>query len=250
MSGHSKWSSIKHKKGAKDAKRGKIFPKLIREVTVAAKSGEADPAANPRLRTAIQAARSQNMPLDTVMRAVKKGAGGNDGVDYEEITYEGYGPYNAAVVVEALTDNRNRTASSIRATFTKYNGNLGSSNSVTFMFDRQGLILIDKAAIDETELTEHALEAGAEDLDASGDDFAVLTTINGLEPLKSYLEAKGIDYKEAQLIWAPQTKVVIDDKDHASKVLNFLEALEDDDDVQRVFTNFEIADSLLEQMSA
>ena len=250
MSGHSKWSTIKHKKGAKDAKRGKLFTKLIREITVAAKAGGDDPETNPRLRTAVTTARGSNMPTDTIARAIKKGAGGNDGVDYEEIVYEGYGPHNAAVVVEALTDNRNRTASSVRATFTKYAGNLGSTNSVLYMFDHVGTIRVNQEGIDEDTLTEHVLEGGGEDLETDGEQFVIRTALEQFDAVKTYLESKGVTIAEAELIWHPQTKVVISDPEKAEKVINFLEALEDDDDVQKVHTNLDIDQAVLEQIAA
>ncbi len=250
MSGHSKWSSIKHKKGAKDARRGKLFSKLIREITVAAKMGGAELDANPRLRQAVNNARAANLPQDTVMRAVTKGAGGADGVDYAEVIYEGYGPHNAAVVIEALTDNRNRTASSIRSTFSKYDGNLGASNSVLFMFDHVGTIVIDRSAIDEDTLTDYVLEAGAEDLQSGDEGYIVSTRLEAFEPVKSFLESKGLEIKESELIWQPQSKVMIGDKAQAERVINFLEALEDDDDVQKVHTNLDIDQNVLTELAA
>jgi len=250
MSGHSKWSSIKHKKGAKDARRGKLFSKLIREITVAAKMGGAELDANPRLRQAINNARAANLPQDTVMRAVTKGAGGADGVDYAEVIYEGYGPHNTAVVIEALTDNRNRTASSIRSTFSKYDGNLGASNSVLFMFDHVGTIVIDRSAIDEDTLTDYVLEAGGEDLESGDEGYIVSTRLEAFEPVKSFLESKGLEIKESDLIWQPQSKVMIGDKAQAERVINFLEALEDDDDVQKVHTNLDIDQNVLTELAA
>ena len=250
MSGHSKWSSIKHKKGAKDARRGKLFSKLIREITVAAKMGGGELDANPRLRQAINTARGANLPQDTIMRAVTKGAGGADGVDYAEVIYEGYGPHNAAVVIEALTDNRNRTASSIRSTFTKYDGNLGASNSVLFMFDRVGTIVIDRSTIDEDTLTGYVLEAEGEDLQSGDEGYIVSTRLEAFEPVKSFLESKGLEIKESELIWQPQSKVTIEDKAQAERVINFLEALEDDDDVQKVHTNLDIDQNVLTELAA
>ncbi|MCH8884335.1 MAG: YebC/PmpR family DNA-binding transcriptional regulator [SAR324 cluster bacterium] len=250
MSGHSKWSSIKHKKGAKDARRGKLFSKLIREITVAAKMGGGELDANPRLRQAINNARAANLPQDTAMRAVTKGAGGADGVDYAEVIYEGYGPHNAAVVIEALTDNRNRTASSIRSTFSKYDGNLGASNSVLFMFDHVGTIVIDRSAIDEDTLTDYVLEAGGEDLESGDEGYIVSTRLEAFEPVKSFLESKGLEIKESELIWQPQSKVMIGDKAQAERVINFLEALEDDDDVQKVHTNLDIDQNVLTELAA
>ena len=250
MSGHSKWSGIKHKKAVVDAKRGKLFSKLIREITVAAKMGGGELDANPRLRQAINTARAANLPQDTIMRAVTKGAGGADGVDYAEVIYEGYGPHNAAVVIEALTDNRNRTASSIRSTFTKYDGNLGASNSVLFMFDRVGTIVIDRSTIDEDTLTGYVLEAEGEDLQSGDEGYLVSTRLEAFEPVKSFLESKGLEIKESELIWQPQTKVTIEDKAQAERVINFLEALEDDDDVQKVHTNLDIDQNVLTELAA
>ncbi len=249
MSGHSKWSSIKHKKGLKDARRGKLFTKLIREVTVAAKHGGGDPASNSRLRLAVQAARDQNMPLDTVNRAIARGAGGGDGIDYEEVIYEGYGPANVAVVIEALTDNRNRTVASLRQTFGKFNGNMGATNSVQFMFDRKGTLLISKDAIGEDQLTEHVLEVGAEDLDTSGEDYFVICAPEDFARVKTYLEEQGVPILSAELTRLPQTQVPIADKQQAEAVLNFLDMLEDDDDVQNVFANFDIDDAVLAELS-
>lgn len=249
MSGHSKWSSIKHKKAATDAKRGKIFTKLIREVTVAAKAGGGDPEANPGLRLAVDKAKAQNMPNDTIARAIKKGVGGNDGVDYEEVIYKGYGPSNVAVVIEALTDNRNRTAAAIRFTFTKHNGNLGATNSVQYMFDRKGTLTIPKSQVDEETLTEHILEAGGEDLEDQGDSFMVICEMENFEGVKSYLEGKGIAAESTELQRLPQTRVTVSDKEEAEKVLGFFDALEDDDDVQKIFSNFDIDETLLAELA-
>ena len=249
MSGHSKWSSIKHKKAGKDAKRGKIFTKLIREITMGAKIGGGDPAGNPRLRAAIQSARSQNMPLDTINKAVTKGAGGNEGVNYEEVTYEGFGPANVAVVINALTDNRNRTVASIRSAFHKYNGNLASNNAVLHMFDRKGTIQLPKSAMDEEILTDLILEAGAEDLETDGDDYLIICPVDAFEQVKSELEAREVEITASELAHLPQNRMVINDKEKAEKVIGFLEALEDDDDVQKVFSNLEIDDAILHDMA-
>ncbi len=248
MSGHSKWSSIKHKKAAADAKRGKAFTKLIREITVAAKHGGGDQEANPRLRLAVVQARGQNMPNDTIQRAINKGVGGNDGVDFEEVIYEGYGPNNVAVVIEALTDNRNRTIASIRTAFGKYDGNLGATNSVQYMFDRKGTFVVSKEAIDEETLTEYILDAGAEDLEDQGDSFLVIAEMDTFEVVKSYLEDKNVPLESAELQRLPQTRVPIDSKEDAEKVIHFLELLEDDDDVQKVFSNFDIAEGILAEL--
>ncbi len=249
MSGHSKWSSIKHKKAAADAKRGKAFTKLIREITVAAKQGGGDPEANPRLRSAMQTARGQNMPTDTINRAIKKGAGGNDGVDYEEVIYEGFGPSSVAVVILALTDNRNRTVASIRTAFSKFNGNLGASNSVLHMFDRKGTIAVPKSSIDEDSLTDLILEAGAEDLEAGDEDYLIISSVEDFEAVKRALEEKGLEIKEAELAQLPQSKTVISNREDAEKVINFLETLEEDDDVQKVFSNFDIDDGVAAELA-
>lgn len=250
MSGHSKWSSIKHKKAAVDAKRGKIFTKLIREITVAAKTGGGDQDANPRLRSAVQAARGQNMPMDTIKRAIEKGAGGVGGANFEEVTYEGFGPCNVAVVIQALTDNRNRTIASIRGAFNKYNGNLGSTNSVLHMFERKGTLLIAKTAVDEDTLTEWVLEAGAEDLEAGAEYFLITSSVEDFEAVKSALEAQNLEIREAELAQVPQTKTIISDKEDAEKVMRFLDLLEEDDDVQKVFSNFDIDDAMLAELNA
>ena len=249
MSGHSKWSTIKHKKGAKDARRSKIFTKLIKEITVAAKMGGGDMNANSRLRLAVNNARENNMPSDTIQRAIKKGTGGNDGVDYEEVLYEGYGPHNTAVVVKALTDNRNRTAGNVRAIFTKNGGNMGATNSVLYQFDHKGLIEVNKDDLTEDALTEFLLEAGGDDLADAGDHFLVTTAMEAMEKVKHYLEAKGATIRSAILTYLPQNKVVIDDMEQAEKVMHFLDKLEDDDDVQQVYSNFEISDKIAEQLA-
>lgn len=249
MSGHSKWSSIKHKKAATDSKRGKIFTKLIREITVAAKQGGGDLEANPRLRLSVVQARGQNMPNDTIQRAIKKGVGGNDGVDFEEVIYEGYGPNNVAVVIEALTDNRNRTIASIRQAFGKYDGNLGATNSVQYMFDRKSTFVVLKEAIDEDTLTEYILDAGAEDLEDQGDSFLVIAEMDAFDAVKIFLESKEVPVESAELQRLPQTRVAIANKEDAERVINFLELLEEDDDVQKVFSNFDIAEGLLAELT-
>jgi YebC/PmpR family DNA-binding regulatory protein len=248
MSGHSKWSSIKHKKAAVDAKRGKIFTKLIREITVAARIGGGDPEANPRLRLALDKARGQNLPNDTVRRAIAKGVGEEDGESYEEVIYEGYGPHRIAVVVEALTDNRNRTASSIRHTFTKFDGNLGSSNSVLYMFDHRGVLTVSADAIDEDTLTEYALEAGVEDLEREEDTYYLTCPFAQLGPVRAFLEGKEVPVESAELQRLPQMRVLIEDKEEAQKVLSFLETLEEDDDVQKVYSNLDLPEPLLAEL--
>jgi len=250
MSGHSKWSSIKHKKAAADAKRGKVFTKVIREITSAARHGGGDPNGNARLRLAMDKARASNVPNDTVQRAIAKGVGDTGGVDYEEVIYEGYGPASVAVVIEALTDNRNRTASVIRTAFTKANGSLGSTNSVQYMFDRKGTFSVAKDAIDEDTLTEHVLEAGGENLEDEGESWLVTCPLEQFDAVKTYLEGKGVPLASAELQRLPQTYVTINDREAAEKVLNFLEALEDDDDVQKVFANFDIDEQLLAELAS
>lgn len=250
MSGHSKWSTIKHKKGAADAKRSKIFTKVTKEIIVAAKMGGGDPSSNPRLRGAMTQARSVNMPTDKVKNAIKKGTGeSGDGNNYENILYEGYGPHNTAVIVECLTDNRNRTISSIRFTFNKNNGNIGSSNSVMYMFDHVGMIEVEKSQADEDTITEHVLEAGAEDIDTEQEEIYVIRTgSTDLHSVHTYLEEQGLEVKTAQLTYLPQNTVELKDLTQAKQVLKFIDALEDDDDVQNVYTNFDVAEDVLTQL--
>ena len=250
MSGHNKWSSIKHKKGAADAKRSKVFSKVIREITVAAKLGGDDPNANPRLRSAISLAKSVNMPNDKIAKAIKKGSGGDKSENWENLTYEGYGPNNVAVIVECLTDNKNRTISSIRGVFSKNNGNIGETNSVMYMFDRKGIVEIDKSVIDEDTLTEHAINAGAEDIDISNDSsFFVETIPKELGDVHRFLDENGVEVKTASISLIPANKIEIDDVTKASQVIRFIEALEDDDDVQNVYTNFDISEAVLEELN-
>ena len=249
MSGHSKWSSIKHKKAAQDARRGKLFTKLIREVTVAARHGGGDPEANPRLRLAISQARGHNLPMDTINRAIAKGSGASEGEDYVEVIYEGYGPHNVAVVIEALTDNRNRTIASIRHTFGKHNGNLGATNSVQYMFERKGTLTVPKEGLDEDALTEYVLEGGGEDLEDQEDSFLVICPLEAFESLRSLLEEKGVTIGSAELQRLPQARVTLSSKEDAEKVLTFLEALEEDDDVQKVFSNLDIDEAILAELT-
>ncbi len=250
MSGHSKWSTIKHKKGAADAKRSKVFTKVIKEITVAARLGGDDADSNPRLRSAISLAKSVNMPNDNIAKAIKKGVGGDKGENWETIIYEGYGPHNVAVIVECLTDNKNRTISSVRQTFGKNNGNIGASNSVMYMFDRKGLIEVDKTKIDEDTLTEYILDAGAEDIDTSDDEVYVIeTTPNNLGDVHQFLEEKSVEIKTSSINLIPQNKIEIDDVGNAQQVIRFIDALEDDDDVQKVFSNFDISDAVLAELN-
>ena len=249
MSGHSKWSTIKHRKSAQDAKRGKIFTKLIKELTIAARLGGSDSDANPRLRTAIANAKSQSMPKDNIERAIKKGAGELDGLVFEEIIYEGYGPHNVAIIVEVMTDNRNRSIAFVRSSFRKYNGNLGSANSVQYMFDRLGSITVEKTKIDEELLTELIIEAGAEDINTENNDvFQVITAPSDFDTVRSYLEERKVEMMNAELIWNPQNLILIDDSKKAEQVIKLIDILEEDDDVQSVHSNFEISGKVLAEL--
>ena len=249
MSGHSKWSTIKRKKGANDAKRGKIFSKLIKEITVSARQGGGDPDGNPRLRSAIAAAKAENMPKDNIERAIAKGSGGGDGDAYEEILYEGYGPGGVAVLVECMTDNRNRTVADVRHYFAKSNGNLGENGCVAWMFDKRGQILVDKDKITEEELMEKALEAGAEDVIEDENEFQVLTSVDDFNDVRDGLEEQGVDYLEASISMIPQNTIEVEDEKVASSLLKLLENLEDHDDVQKVHANFDINQGLMEKLS-
>ncbi|CAH2032015.1 YebC/PmpR family DNA-binding transcriptional regulator [Trichlorobacter ammonificans] len=246
MSGHNKWSTIKHKKGAADAKRGKIFTKLIKEISIAAKLGGGDPAANPRLRTAIDKAKSENMPKDNIERAIKKGTGGMEGVTYEEIVYEGYGPGGVAVLVEVMTDNRNRSVSEVRSIFTKCNGNMGESGCVAWMFDKKGLITYDRS-VDFEQLFEAALELGAEDVTEEDEQFEVTTEPARFIEVREALEAKGFKHQNAEVTMIPQTLVKLEGK-QAESMLRLMERLEDNDDVQNVYANFDISSDEMEKM--
>ncbi|MCH7936068.1 MAG: YebC/PmpR family DNA-binding transcriptional regulator [Proteobacteria bacterium] len=249
MAGHSKFKNIMHRKGRQDAKRGKVFSKLIRELTVAAKAGLPDPDMNPRLRTAIAAARAANMPSETMNRAIKKASGGDDDTHYEEIRYEGYGPGGVAVIVEALTDNRNRTASDLRAAFTKYGGTLGESGSVSFMFERVGLIVYGADAASAEDMFEAALEAGASEVESSNAGHEVTCEPDDFSAVRDALEARFGNAEDARLDWKPQNAVAVDE-DTAGTLLKLLDALDDNDDVQRVAANFDVAEDVLERLSA
>jgi YebC/PmpR family DNA-binding regulatory protein len=246
MSGHNKWSTIKHKKGAADAKRGKVFTKIIKELTVAAKMGGADPDANPRLRTAIDKAKSENMPKDNIERAIKKGSGGLEGVNYEETTYEGYGPGGVAVLVEVMTDNRNRTVSDVRSTFSKCNGNMGEAGCVAWLFDKKGLIVYSKA-VDFDALFEAALEAGADDVSDEEGQIEVVTEPSSFIEVRETLEKAGFKYESAEVTMIPQTMVKLEGK-QAESMLKLMDRLEDNDDVQNVYANFDISDEDMEKM--
>jgi len=247
MSGHSKWHSIKHKKGAADARRGKVFTKIIREIMVAARTGGGDPNTNPRLRTAIGAAKEANMPSDNIERAIKKGTGEAEGVNYEETHYEGYGPHGVAIYVQCLTDNKNRTASEIRNIFSKRGGSLAGAGSVAWIFEKKGLIVVPKSAAGEEQLMDLALEAGAEDLSSTGDKFEVVTEPASFESVKAGLEKAGIKMESAELTHIPKNQVSLA-PDRARAVLALIEALEDHDDVQNVYANFEIPDEVMKEL--
>jgi YebC/PmpR family DNA-binding regulatory protein len=244
MSGHSKWSSIKHKKGAADAKRGRVFTRLIKEITVAARmGGSGDPGANPRLRSAILAAKAENMPKDNIERAIKKGTGELEGVSYEEVTYEGYGPGGAAVLVESLTDNKNRAVADIRHIFSKSGGNLGENGCVSWMFSNKGYIEVAKNAVEEDKLMEAAIEAGAEDVRDAGDTFEVISAPNDFEPVKNAIDKAAIPFMSAEITMLPQTMLSLQGKE-AEQMVRLMESLEDCEDVQKVYTNADIPDDM------
>ena len=243
MAGHSKWANIKHRKGAVDAKRGKVFTKLIKEITVAARIGGGDADGNPRLRAALDKARQANMPRDNIDRAIKKGLGDLDGVSYEEGTFEGYGPGGVAVIVEFMTDNRTRTVADVRHIFTKYGGNLGVSGSVAFLFERKGLMSF-PLSVDFERLFEAALEAGAEDVKDEGDSYEVITDPANFMEVRDALVAAGLSFETAEVTMLPQTQVVLTGK-QAESMIKLMDKLEDNDDVQNVYANFDIADDEL-----
>ena len=249
MSGHNKWSTIKHKKAATDAKRSRVWTKLIKEITVSARIGGGDPTGNPRLRSAIDKAKGANMPNDNIDRAIKKGTGELGGVSYEEIAYEGYGPGGVAVLVEVLTDNRNRTVGEIRHTFEKFGGNLGAAGSVAWMFKKRGVISLDKAEIGEDRLMELALDAGAEDVRDAGGSWEVETDPAAFDAVKTALGRVKLAPQHADVTMVPQNRVHLDEG-KAGSMLKLMEALEDDDDVQNVYANFDIDDDVMERLSA
>jgi len=249
MSGHSKWSTIKRKKGAADAKRGKIFTKIIREITMAARLGGGDPEKNSRLRQAILAAKDENMPKENIERAIKKGIGadGEDGSNFEEVTYEGYGPGGVAVLVEVLTDNKNRTVAEIRHIFSKYGGNLGENGCVSWMFDKKGSILVDKKQVDEDRLMEIAIEAGADDVKEEENEYEIITNPNMLDEVREAVEKKGIKVLSSRISMIPKTTVELTGE-KAISMLKLMEKMEDNDDVQNVYANFDIPDEIMEKM--
>jgi YebC/PmpR family DNA-binding regulatory protein len=253
MSGHSKWATIKHKKGAADQARGKLFAKLIRQVEVAAREGGGDQEANPTLRSMFQKAREASVPLDTIERAVKRGTGEMEGVRYEQVSYEGYAPSGVAVIVECLTDNRNRTGADIRATFTKNGGSMAEPGAVAWQFERKGVILIAKTAgagPTEDDLMLTALEAGAEDMADAGDHWQVTTPASDLPAVRTALEKAAIPMESAEVTLLPSTTVPLDNESDAKKVLHLVDLLEDHDDVQNVYANFDIPDAILELVEA
>ncbi len=244
MSGHNKWSTIKHKKGAADARRGKIFTKLIKEITVAAKMGGGDPSANPRLRSAVLEAKAENMPKDNIERAIKKGTGELEGVSYEEMTYEGYGPGGAAVLVESLTDNKNRTVADIRHIFSKAGGSMGENGCVSWIFKKKGYFSVDKKTVEEDKLMEIALDAGAEDVRDGGNDFEVITAPDDFEAVKKALDSAAIKYQNSEVTMLPQNTVSLQGKE-AEQMMRLMETLEDCDDVQKAYTNADIPEEMV-----
>jgi YebC/PmpR family DNA-binding regulatory protein len=248
MSGHSKWATIKHKKGALDAKRGKIFTRLIKEITMAAKSGGGDPEGNPRLRTAIAAAKAENMPQDNIKRAVQRGTGELPGATYEEITFEGYGPGGVALIAEVTTDNRNRTVSEIRHAFGKNGGNLGEAGSVAWMFSKKGQIIVPKAAAKEDDLMNIVLENGGDDLNDDGDNWEIITVPAAFEPLLEAVKKANIEVVHSAIGMVPQNYIKLEGAS-ANQMIRLLEALEDHDDVQNVYSNFDVDQKQLEEVA-
>lgn len=248
MAGHSKWANIQHRKGAQDKKRAKLFTKFGRELTIAAKEGGGDPSFNPRLRLAIEKAKAGNMPKDILERAIKKGTGELEGVDFIEMRYEGYGPVGTAFIVDVVTDNKNRSASELRMTFTRKGGNLGTDGAVAWMFKKQGVITVKSEGIDADEFMIAALEAGAEDVSEENGVFEVITDYTEFQNVLESLKAAGYNYEEAEIAMNPENKVEITDLDTAKKVMALYDALDDLDDVQEVYANFDIADDILAQL--
>ena len=248
MAGHSHWAQIKHKKAKVDAQRGKLFSKLIREITVAARLGDPNPEFNPRLRTAIEQAKKANMPLETIERAIKKGSGELEGESFEEVLYEGYGPGGVAIMVLTATDNRNRTSSEVRHTFSKHGGNLGTAGCVSYLFERKGSIEVPAEGISEEEIFEKAIEAGAEDLQTGEEVHIIYTKPEDLYEVKENLEKMGITVEKAQITWTPLSTVTVEDPDTAKKVLKLIDALDDLEDVQQVISNFEIPDEVMHKV--
>jgi YebC/PmpR family DNA-binding regulatory protein len=247
MSGHSKWSTIKRKKGAADAKRGKIFSKVIKEITIAARIGGGDPEGNPRLRAAIALAKSENMPKDNIDRAIKKGTGGLDGAMYEEIVYEGYGPGGVAMLVQVLTDNKNRTVAEVRHLFTKHGGSMGETGCVAWMFEKKGFIVFEKSKVDEEALMEWGLEAGVDDIREQENELEVIVSLENFEKIRSELEEKKWVPQVAELTMLPKNTITLEGK-NAEQMLRLMEAMEDNDDVQNVYANFDIPEKVMEAL--
>ena len=249
MSGHSKWHSIRHKKGATDVKRGKIFSRINKELMVAARMGGGDPSANPRLRQAIASAKAENMPKDNIERAIKKGTGELEGVNYEEHVYEGYAPGGVALLIEVMTDNKNRAAADIRYVFNKRGGSLGEAGCVAWMFDKKGLIVFEQELVDEDKILEVALEAGADDVITTEDQYEVHTELASFESVKQAFDDQELQYTMAEITMMPQNTVKVDDEAQAAQVLKLMDAIEDADDVQKVYANFDIPDEILQRIS-
>jgi YebC/PmpR family DNA-binding regulatory protein len=247
MSGHSKWSTIKRKKGAADAKRGKIFSKIIKEITVAARIGGGDPEGNPRLRAAIALAKSENMPKENIERAIKKGTGEQEGAAYEEVMYEGYGPGGVAILAQVLTDNKNRTVADLRHIFTKNGGSMGETGCVAWMFEKKGYIVFDKNQIDEEALMEWGLEAGVEDIREQENEWEVITSVENFEKVRAAVEQKQWTPQVAEITMLPKNTITVDGK-NAEQVLRLMEALEEHDDIQHVYSNFDIPDKVMEAL--
>jgi YebC/PmpR family DNA-binding regulatory protein len=249
VSGHSKWASIKHKKASTDAKRGKIFTKIVKEISIAARVGGGDPSGNPRLRTAVDKAKEVNMPADNIKRAIMKGTGELPGVSYEEYLYEGYGPGGAAILIEILSDNKNRTSPEIRHMMTKHGGSLGEAGCVAWIFDQKGYILIEKTKVDEDTLMSVALDAGAEDMknDPKEDNYEIITAPENMNQVKVAIEAKGIPVALAEVTMLPKNYAILDEK-HAEQMIRLIEVLEDHDDVQNVYTNFDASDEVMSKV--
>ena len=251
MSGHSKWSSIKHKKGAADAKRGKLFSKLTRAIIVAAKEGGPDPAGNLALQNAVEKAKAASMPKDNIDRAIAKGSGADADADaFETIVYEGYGPEGVAVIVEALTDNRNRTAADVRHMFSKHGGNLGATGAVAWQFDRRGVVVVPAEGVDEEELLLVAADGGADDIEADGDVIQVTSAPENLQAVRGAIESAGFPIESAELSMLPKNTVAVDDESKARQLMRLIDALEDDDDVQEVYANFDIPEQVLEAVAS
>ncbi len=248
MSGHSKWASIKHKKGAADAKRGKAFSRLNKEIMVAARLGGGDPAGNPRLRSAIQAAKAENMPKDNIERAIKKGTGELEGVSYEESNYEAYGPGGVAIMIDCLTDNKNRTVAEVKHIFERHGGNLGEPGCVSWIFEKKGLIVFERESVEEEKLLELALDAGAEDIKEEETQFEILTDPSDFESVKKAFDDEGLSYTFAEVSMIPQNTVSLGGRE-AERMLNLMETLEEHDDINHVYANFDIPDEVMEALS-